>query len=349
VSFDLVVWRSDRPVSPAEARATARALVEGGDAGVRPAEELAVFAREVERRFGDNGLLRRLASPRCPVELEAWDDHALLSIAWSCVEEAAGYAHELAERLGLVLFDPQSGRVYLPPSLGSSPPPDWSAAASRGREVIDKVTGVLAGRPVGQDPDAVMAGLADELRGQFPGIEISRVDERPVVDPVFDGVPSGFVLPSPAPDPGSRRALERLLNGLARGDRYRRRASALELGGWPATAEIIAALRACLSEPDVYLRGQAAMCLGILGDADSVGRILEVTESRWEGEPGIPKDLGIEDEPAVNAAYGATALALARPDVGARAHEALTRLRDRTSGRNRERTESLLARLGRAQ
>lgn len=344
MSFDLVVWRSDRPVSPAEARATARALVAGGDAGVRPAEELAVFVREVERRFGDHGVLGRLVAPRCPVELEAWDDHVLLSIAWSCVEEAAGYAHELAERLELVLFDTQSGRVYLPPGLGPSPPPDWSAAASRGRELMGEVAGFLADRPADHEPDAAMAGLAEELREHFPGIEVSRTDQHPVIDPVFEGVPSGFVLPSP-PDPGSRRALERLLNGLERGDRYRRRAAALELGGWPSSPEIMAALRACLSDPDGYLRGQAAMSLGILGDQESVEQILELTETRWEGERGMPKDLGIEDEPAVNAAYGATALALASPRVRARVREAVARLRERTSGRNRERTESLSSRL----
>lgn len=63
MSFDLVVWKSDRPLSPQEALAMARTLAEGGDAGVRPAEGIGSFAREVERRYGGHGLLGRFVSP----------------------------------------------------------------------------------------------------------------------------------------------------------------------------------------------------------------------------------------------------------------------------------------------
>jgi hypothetical protein len=154
MSFDLGVWYSDAPMTRQEASAFYH-HINGDWVVVRRNAEFDAFFRELLARFPDRAPGAPLPDPDQPPaamtttmaeimaapkptaeEIKAFSrdfprpDNSpwaaglvpegsaiALSISWSRVGEVAPVVQELAERHGLVFYDPQSGEVALPPAL----------------------------------------------------------------------------------------------------------------------------------------------------------------------------------------------------------------------------------------
>lgn len=117
VSFDLGLWDADRPPEVAEAKRRFDQLRRGDDPTHAPSPRITAFTDECEQRWPEEGG-GPLSATRTPSGL----------LAAIQPEEAAalyGELAEMAERHGVVLYDPQSGVVKIPSRLSfdAQPPP----------------------------------------------------------------------------------------------------------------------------------------------------------------------------------------------------------------------------------
>src|SRR5258708_35288093 len=120
MSYDLGVWYADRPLGDAEAgviyRAFCRDTLRLG--GYSP--QISAFYLEPVHRSPELH-----AFPEERVDEGVWNVspldrsgmHVLLPMAYSRADEVVPFVRALADKHGLVCFDPQEGRVYLPSSL----------------------------------------------------------------------------------------------------------------------------------------------------------------------------------------------------------------------------------------
>ena len=116
MSFDLGVWRSETVPSDDEAGETYLHLCsdESGGGPVEPGiEEL---YSELTRRYPEIDTMLEEEVDDCPwsVRLGKSGHHVIMSAVWSRSDEIRAFVLELAKKYGLILFDPQVGKVLWP-------------------------------------------------------------------------------------------------------------------------------------------------------------------------------------------------------------------------------------------
>ena len=120
MSFDLAVWKDDdnnTVPSDSAAKETYLQLCNDvcGDGPVAPGIE--EFYEELIRRYPEIDGVPEEEVDNCPwsVQLNRSGHHVIMSIVWSRADEIRSVVVELAEKHGLIVFDPQEGKVVLTP------------------------------------------------------------------------------------------------------------------------------------------------------------------------------------------------------------------------------------------
>ena len=110
MTFDVGVWHSEITVSSGEASHIYASLCRGErpGRGVAPSPAVNAFYQELTGEWPEIESI---------CKLNRSDDHVALSCDWSKAEEVCLLIQHLAEKHGLLFFDPQSEEVYLPPHL----------------------------------------------------------------------------------------------------------------------------------------------------------------------------------------------------------------------------------------
>lgn len=125
----------------------------------------------------------------------------------------------------------------------------------------------------------------------------------------------------------------RYLRDLSHPDVRRRSFAAFILGGEPASATVVRALRSALRDPAPAVRDFAAQSLGALGDGKSIGAIIEII-GKWP--PRLTR----------GAARGLADLGACYPSHREPVTSALRDYLGRARGRQRDHAAALLAELG---
>jgi hypothetical protein len=116
MSFDLAVWRSEHTPSDTEARGIYGALL-NDMCGAGPKEPgIEEFYTDLTRRYPELDDVPEDGVDQCPgsVKLNRSGHHVIMSAVWSRSKEIRAVALELARKHGLILFDPQEGKVFWP-------------------------------------------------------------------------------------------------------------------------------------------------------------------------------------------------------------------------------------------
>ncbi len=131
MSFDLGVWYSSQPLTAAEAEERYSALhgnENGNGNGMGNAngqaamdERLTRFVDELTSRYPQIDDVADDEIDACPWTLtfEFSPTHVRMPVMWARAEEIAPVVMEIADRHGLVCYDPQSRKIHLPPGLRS--------------------------------------------------------------------------------------------------------------------------------------------------------------------------------------------------------------------------------------
>lgn len=116
MSFDLCVWREQHPITAEYAAKVYAHLMDGHDDVVEPDPRVLAFRDELAGRYPDLEALsvQELESSPWNMSPDATSRRVLLCMSWSSADEAVLFILELADRLGLVCFDPQGGQVHNP-------------------------------------------------------------------------------------------------------------------------------------------------------------------------------------------------------------------------------------------
>ena len=95
------------------------ALGAGNLAGVEANHAVAAFLSELTRQYPQMDDVPEDQIDDCPwsAAFDVSDGHIILPIAWSRCVEMAPVILALAEKHGLMVYDPQSDNVFLPPQL----------------------------------------------------------------------------------------------------------------------------------------------------------------------------------------------------------------------------------------
>ncbi len=124
MSFDLGVWYSSRPFTAKEADERYVALSKNGDVTrlIEPHQSVAEFVAALTAQYPQIDDVPEDKIDACPwtVEFDLSKGHATMPIMWSRVDDVAPFVMELAEKHGLVCYDPQARKVYLPSRLRSA-------------------------------------------------------------------------------------------------------------------------------------------------------------------------------------------------------------------------------------
>lgn len=136
MSFQLGVWFSDKPVSLGGAGEAFDLLFDGKPAGLRPHAGVKAFFNQLVKRYPslDNWPSEDLDD--CP-----WADppeyrptHVLLSLLDEFVEPLEAVVVDLALEHGLLVYDPQTPDLHLPPALENE---TFWRLESAGTETLD--------------------------------------------------------------------------------------------------------------------------------------------------------------------------------------------------------------------
>ncbi len=119
MTFDLGVWDADRPPRVAEAEARYEELCAGEDPAATPSPRVTAFLEECERRWpgGDDDTFADGPWASWPLSDQRPPSGLVANIRFDAATAMFGEWAEMAERHGLVLYDPQSGVVKIPSRL----------------------------------------------------------------------------------------------------------------------------------------------------------------------------------------------------------------------------------------
>jgi hypothetical protein len=121
MGFDLAVWYEPAAVTDEQAAATYELLRHGKDAGLTNHHNLSTFFADLIGQFPTSGGLPETDAGRSvwSVDPEVADNALRLSLSLASAGEVAPSIRHLAERYGLVCYDPHAGQVQLPRPLAS--------------------------------------------------------------------------------------------------------------------------------------------------------------------------------------------------------------------------------------
>lgn len=116
MSFDLYIWREQYPITAEHAAKICQQLADGRDGVVEPDARVLDFRKELADRFPDlEGLSdHELESSPWNMSPDATPSRVVLCMSWSSADEALAFILGLADRHGLICFDPQGGEVDNP-------------------------------------------------------------------------------------------------------------------------------------------------------------------------------------------------------------------------------------------
>jgi len=112
VSFDLLVWDADRPPTIDQAKSRFDQLCADQDATQVPSVRVTAFVEESERRWPSGP-----ENDPAPFTGQRRPSGFMAQIAPEEATALYGEWAEMAERHGLVLYDPQSGMIKIPSRL----------------------------------------------------------------------------------------------------------------------------------------------------------------------------------------------------------------------------------------
>ncbi|MFI6228017.1 hypothetical protein ACIBCR_11960 [Micromonospora echinospora] len=118
MSFDLSVWALPEGASPADVRAAVQRCRQGQHVDSYPDPRVVAFYRAITASYPDR------PGPGSPWEvtpLHATADHVAMSLYATCEDQVLLDIERLAAENGLMLFDPQDGSVYPPPTAAPAP------------------------------------------------------------------------------------------------------------------------------------------------------------------------------------------------------------------------------------
>lgn len=120
MDFELAVWDADRPPTVAEAEARHGQQCRDEDPAEAPSPRVTAFVDECERRWPGGA-----AEGSKPFTARRTPSGYLARIRQDAATALFGDWAEMAERHGVVLYDPQSGVVRIPSRLSydAQPPP----------------------------------------------------------------------------------------------------------------------------------------------------------------------------------------------------------------------------------
>ena len=118
MSFDLAVWRE--PTTAEDAARKYAELTTLEPAVLQRHPRAVAFHRELTARYPELADVPVDELDSCPwsTTLTVAGDGVVMSMSWSCADAVVTYIQELAQRHGLVLYDPQDGAAY-PPGAGA--------------------------------------------------------------------------------------------------------------------------------------------------------------------------------------------------------------------------------------
>jgi hypothetical protein len=122
MSFDLAVWYSHRPLRNEEAGEIYVQLCEQWPSLEGENLSVAAFYDELTKRWPEIDTVpddKVDDTDYCPwsCALNHSGMAVVMPCVWSKADDVAEFVHKLAQKHGLVLYDPQTGIVYLPEQL----------------------------------------------------------------------------------------------------------------------------------------------------------------------------------------------------------------------------------------
>lgn len=280
MTFDLIVWPVDRPMTVEEAIAEAEGLAAHASLNIPHDRRLDPFVAEMERRYPG---IRRPGEPEPPCEFDVLGSHVFVGIPWSLVEELAAAVADAAWRTGLAVFDPQRETVGLPRPFAEAP---------LGADGLDKHV-----RAAGEVIDAVIGGAtlvpdlgeAATLRAISSRVRsLGAVEMSPLGFEITPDIEEEY-LADPTRMPGSLQTAERrasLIDELGSSRPEERQHALVQLSAWGADAGVAAALRPLLASDDVFEAGFAAHGLARQGDLSDLPDLVDVVRRMSPADGG---------------------------------------------------------------
>ena len=245
----LALWKAPRVRSSK----AADEAIHGGAESFGQSPDLIALQRMLEgdRRIGVD---RTLGWPT--------DRFLVLAMSRSDLPHLGPMLAAAAEKLGLVLFDSESGTLVVPRPRGVKawPGVDSSSLAS--------LRAAIESTPTVGDLEVDRAALDASIRSALSAGPIERSKEPyPARLPFTVPEELRFAVPHVFPlEKRTGAAVRRRRADLESSRPERRRAAAWHVGGWPPSDELDGALEERLrTDPDAYVRAQAALSLAIHG------------------------------------------------------------------------------------
>lgn len=119
MSFDLYVWREAQPITAEQADRICHHLAEGQAGVVEPDDGVRAFHEELTARFPDLESLTDEEMETSPWSMspEGMPTCVITTIRWPRAQELAAFVIDLAERHGLVCYNPQDRTVHNPAEI----------------------------------------------------------------------------------------------------------------------------------------------------------------------------------------------------------------------------------------
>ena len=123
MSFYLAVWNSGTGISDDEAAARYLALRDEKSVTSEFDDQVYAFYSLLTSRYPEVEMVPEDELDACPwaSALDVTGDHVIMAIQLEHAPKIIGHIVALAAQLELVCFDPQAGRVYLPPRWDKKP------------------------------------------------------------------------------------------------------------------------------------------------------------------------------------------------------------------------------------
>jgi hypothetical protein len=119
--FFLGVWNCNTAISDGEAARLYASLSEGLNTTAGFSDELYAFYSHLIRRYPEIDLVPENELENCPwaSAIDMSDTYVIMAIQPNKSAQVLPVVMALAKQHGLTCFDPQAGKVYLPPRFGS--------------------------------------------------------------------------------------------------------------------------------------------------------------------------------------------------------------------------------------